>query len=147
MPIKLDQSRPFMKSPNWLERDLGEMTDEQRKLVTEILLTFMREIREIQQSSRGSEPKSGVTCESCAFNPSLDSDKGFLPTAYGLLKAICDQKLFVCHANQEGWKDNVLDTSKPVALCNGFKQVKEEERTFTAAEKAMQAIRETVPRN
>ena len=144
MTLKLDATLPFMKSPNRLNEDLGDMTEAERNAVLVVLTTFMREIRQVREQCSDAT-NSGMTCESCAFEPIKDSEKGFAATAYGLLWAICNQKLFVCHANQPTWKDNVLDTSKGVVLCNGFRQVIGDIRTFAIAEKAMTAIREIVP--
>jgi hypothetical protein len=124
---------------------LGDMTPAQLIAVLGVLTTFMSEIRQIREQAPCAAHGSGPTCESCAFEPTKDSEKGFAPTAYGLLWAICNRKLFVCHANQPTWEDNLLDTSKGVVLCNGFKQVKDEDRAHVVATKAMEAIREIVP--
>jgi hypothetical protein len=141
--LKLDQSVPVIKSPNKLEEDLGQLSSDLLQNVVGVLVTFMREIREVEAANGGNQ------CESCAFDPATDSRKGFAPTAYGVLWAIYNRKLFICHANQPDSKDNVLDTSKGVALCNGFKEVVAEHNLATAraiAERAMHAIRQIVPK-
>ncbi len=130
----------MMESPNHLERELASITPGQLALVTEVLKVFMAEIRQIISQSR---PNS---CSTCAFNPATDDLPGFAPTAYGLIWAICNHKLFLCHHNQPTWENNLIDPSK-APLCESFRSVltTNARAAYSSATRAMEAIRKIVP--
>ena len=110
-----------------LTRDFGLVPDTKKATVETILRRFMRGIGELVESAEAKALQNhGEAChQSCSgCGLSLETHMlpaEFLPTAYGLLWAIVDSKLFVCHGNQPEWKGarNVIDTSR-LRLCGNW---------------------------
>ena len=139
-------------SPNAFREDLSPLTEEQYSKVLWVLKNFMREVREIERQAsertRHACPEKAGQCASCAFNPETDREFGFAPTAYGLLVSILlPEKLFLCHANQPHWKENVLLPDR-LKLCEGFASVVvvDHEKARACARRAIEAIAEIVPK-
>ena len=139
----------LLTSPNFLERELGTLTPEQSKRVRAVLSNFMAEFRAILRPAlrylRAHDPSCEGPCSSCASLPRTDSWPGFAPTAYGLLTAIRDGKVFICHDNQPGWEDRRIDPTK-VKICRAFVLVKvvDQETIQKAAKRAHAHIQKIV---
>ncbi len=138
MPIP---TKPFIAT-NQLERELGRITSEQKKQVTEVLRTFMSKVREIRKG----DCEARVSCETCAFSPKTDSWPGFAPTAYGVMKSIRDMIPFLCHEDSPDWRKNVIDPENLV-VCKGFESVvlMDPIKAADATIEAMVAIARIVP--
>lgn len=140
----------LVNAPNYLERELGQLSAIQKEEVRSVLADFMTEVRAILRANGSAfyeiYSEEERPCATCALNPMTDDFPGFLPTAYGLMRACRDRKLFVCHDNQEDWEKNLIDM-KRLKLCGGFVSlaVTDPKGVHTAANRAMKKIRTIVP--
>ncbi|MES2214307.1 MAG: hypothetical protein V4465_02915 [Patescibacteria group bacterium] len=108
---------------DFFEVEFGSITPAQRDTVEKILRLFMNDYRRVidPHAPEGMAcVESGPRCGSCAFNPSIDQSKDFLPTAFGVLKSLRDGLPFLCHRNQPGWKDSQINMANRI-VCEGFK--------------------------
>ena len=137
---------------NRLEEKLGSVSDEQRQRVFAVLRTFMDVIRallnETKKLPRGQNSDGESLCESprpecvtCAFNRETDSWPGAAATTYGLMWALGEGKLFMCHSNQPEFKAGALHFSDLI-LCEGFVTLHtlNLEKANAIAEQGMEAI-------
>ena len=115
----------LLKAPNHFEIELGDLSAEQREQVIAALTNFMAEVRtllrNIDQNFKVQNAQECQRCATCAFNPVTDSFPGFTPTAYGLMKSLRDETIFLCHANQlpRLKRENLIDPNG-ITLCKGF---------------------------
>lgn len=149
-----------VKLPSQLERELGKISPKQMKQVTAILRIFIRKIRAILAHSEDDLKqinKCGTRCATCAFAPETDTYEGFTRTVYALLRALrntnLDMKisldmLFLCHANQPGWKEKKYDRSK-LKLCGGYEAIvlgRQWKQAHKLATETMEKIKKIAPR-
>ncbi len=115
----------LVEAPNWLEKELGELTPEQLQKVTGILRRFMITIRELMNRGKDRMDQcsvtAGVNCASCAFNPATDGSLGFAATAYGLMRTFRLTAPFMCHRSQSSAEkaENMVRT-ETLEHCVGF---------------------------
>lgn len=125
---KNQEESTFIDSPNYFSEDFGgNLTAAQIKSVKAILRKFMRKMRALLGRSMNRLKKVkchnvGHPCKTCAFSPQTDEWSGFIGTTYGLVWAINNNKLFLCHHNQEHWEKNQIDLRK-LEICKGFRHV------------------------
>ncbi len=142
-----------VEAPNFFELEVGELSPARKKIIIELLRMFMEGMRKILVQSQNILAccGSGVTirepCRSCAFNPMTDGARGFAPTAYGLLRAVHRDALFLCHDNQPGWAERKLDPNK-LELCAGLAKIRitRPKRAFRLAERTMKALEQILGR-
>ncbi len=114
-----------IEAPDYFKKDFGDhLTPCQKKQIAQVLKEFMGGIRILLDQStaqlrRNECSKVGSPCATCAFNPATDTWKGFVGTVYGLVWALANDKLFMCHSTQPGWKENRLDLRR-LGFCKGF---------------------------
>lgn len=124
-----------------LKRDFGIVSEEQKKVVEKILREFMMKIGALVD-----HVDCRHACSSCGLSPKANmSPEEFLPTAYGLVWAISNDKLFVCHGNQHqhwGRGKNVIDTHR-LKLCANLDSIMESHgmQILALADKTMSEIR------
>lgn len=94
-----------------------------RAFMTELRVIFKRNAKEKYQRF----PGMATPCSTCAFNESTDSWKGWDATAWGLMRAIDQDRPFYCHHKKSGeeWPtvrgEYALDpTSKDLRACGGW---------------------------
>ena len=111
---------------DWLTRDWGHIPEENIPAIEEILRDFMSTIGKLTDRHavvqlRTCHPDLCQSCSSCGLSRETDLGKGFIPTAYGLLRALVKDGLFLCHGNQPSWKegDNIIDTER-LRKCGNF---------------------------
>jgi len=111
-----------IKSPNHFEKHLGHLSDNDKKKVRALLQEFMTSMRKLlvechhQLAELYLERHPG--CATCAFATDTDKWPGFCATTYGLVWAMVNDKLFLCHSNQVGWKNGELDPESLVCCEN-----------------------------
>lgn len=132
----------------YLDKELGELTPRSREVLRQILGEFMQEVRAIFGGVERCNSQQADRCHTCAFNPETDADRGFIPTAYGLLVAFRDFKVFLCHRNQPEHQGNLIMPEKAI-YCEGFRNIVRDpiDAAYFAAWRTAERIRKAVPEN
>jgi hypothetical protein len=139
-----------LKALDYFKAELEPLDPAQKHAIVEVLREFMAEIRIIFGENSAAFfkcfPKERQPCSTCALNPATDEFKGFAATAYGLLCSFRDGRPFICHDNQPGWEDNVVEQRR-IIFCSSFAVVFSTKLLSAkgAAERAMIHIRALAP--
>ena len=115
----------IIRSLNRFEVVFANATATQKEEVVSVLRSFMAEARTVscdldfKRAMGAVRPELKKHCTTCALESSTDSLDGFAPTAYGFLSTIVNDRIFLCHSNQPGWRENDMDVEK-VMLCRQY---------------------------
>jgi hypothetical protein len=130
-----------------VEKQIGISTPEQLSAVKSSMRALMRKLGTILRRNSAiyyaAYPKDRRPCDTCAFSRKTFRWRGFVATSHGLMRMIRDQKPFICHANQPGYKRNEID-AKRLMVCRGFGLIASEPEAREAAACASQEISENL---
>ena len=140
------KKKRIMRIPNAKEYEaqIGIRTPAQRLRIEGHLRAMMNIMRAMLKKNAARyysmKPNQRKMCEGCGFRSSMVRRKGFVSTAYGIMIQVLQHKPFLCHANQQGWRQKKEVDINRAMICMGFALTADDSVVQQAAACANQKI-------